>query len=133
MNPSTVAVLHECSRRSQEGTITFPEVVGKLIGAHVESYHADLYRREKTYYLPSGESHIEPLEIPSPTVAEGFSADGVEQSIRAIQRGEINYMEFLRRIIAAGCASYFVCITGRRAIYFGRTGDHYVEPFPAAE
>jgi hypothetical protein len=24
-----------------------------------------------------------------------------------------------------------VCITGRRAIYFGRTGDNYVERFPS--
>jgi uncharacterized protein YbcV (DUF1398 family) len=130
MTESVVAVLHECSRRSHDGSITFPEVVGKLIGVGLESYHADYYRGEKTYYLPSGESHVEPLAAPSETAAE-FSANRVVEALRAIQRKEIDYIEFLRRTALAGCVGYMVCITGRRAIYFGRTGDNYVERFPS--
>ncbi len=30
----------------------------------------------------------------------------------------------------AGCAGYFVSLIGRRAVYFGRTAETHVEPFP---
>jgi uncharacterized protein YbcV (DUF1398 family) len=130
MNPAAIAAANECSQRSDAGTITFPEVVGKLIAAGVESYHADYYRREKTYYMPGGESHVTPQELPGVAIATAFSPQGVEQAVRRIQRGEIGYMEFLRLTMLAGCVGYGVYISGRRAIYFGRTGDNYVEPFP---
>ena len=35
-----------------EGKMTFPLVVGTLIGEGVESYHVDYVRSENTYYLP---------------------------------------------------------------------------------
>jgi uncharacterized protein YbcV (DUF1398 family) len=130
MQASTIAVLHECSTRSQAGSITFPQVVGKLIEAGVESYHADFYRREKTYYLPNGESHIEALAPPAAPIATSFSAAGVEAAVRSIQRGEIKYMEFLGLCLLAGCASYYVYLQGRCAVYVGRDGDHLIEPFP---
>jgi uncharacterized protein YbcV (DUF1398 family) len=38
--------------------------------------------------------------------------------------------EFLRRIMGAGCAHYEVYIQGRKAVYFGRDGEFYIEPFP---
>jgi hypothetical protein len=31
----------------------------------------------------------------------------------------------------AGCSHYEVYIAGRKAMYFGRDGDFYTEPFPA--
>ena len=40
-------------------------------------------------------------------------------------------VEFLRRIMQAGCASYRVFFGGRKAMYFGRDGAFYTEPFPA--
>jgi uncharacterized protein YbcV (DUF1398 family) len=51
-------------------------------------------------------------------------------AIRASQRGESTYREFLRRISAAGVVYYTVHMQGRKAIYFGRHGDFYIEPFP---
>jgi uncharacterized protein YbcV (DUF1398 family) len=33
----------------------------------------------------------------------------------------------------AGCVSYFVSLAGRRAVYYGRTGDEHVEWFPGAK
>ncbi len=35
--------------------------------------------------------------------------------------------------MAAGCVGYFVQITGRRVIYFGRSGESHVEQFPPAQ
>jgi uncharacterized protein YbcV (DUF1398 family) len=54
-------------------------------------------------------------------------------TVKAIQRGEIGYAEFLRRIMRSGCSRYEVFIAGRKAMYFGRDGDFYTEHFPAGK
>ena len=132
MNQETIAVMQECSTRSHAGNIPFPQVVRKLAEAGVERYHADLYRGERTYYLPCGASHKDVVGAEAEPIAEEFSEAGVVAALRTIQRGEILYLEFLRRIQAAGCTGYFVLIAGRRALYFGRKSEVYVELFPAA-
>ena len=132
MNQETIAVMHECASRSDNGTITFPEVVRKLAAIGVEWYHTDLYRAEHTYYLPSGESHVESMYALTEPVAQEFSDAGVDAAVRSIQRGQIEYQAFVRRIMAAGCNGYFVLITGRKAVYFGRKGEEHVELFPPA-
>jgi uncharacterized protein YbcV (DUF1398 family) len=132
MNQEVIAVMQECSTRSHAGAIPFPEVVRKLTEAGVESYHADLYRGERTYYLPNAESHVDVVAAVPELFAQDFSEAGVVAALRAIQRGEIVYLEFARRIQAAGCSGYFVFITSRRALYFGRKGEVYEELFPAA-
>ncbi len=131
MKKETMEIMHECTKRSSLGSIRFPEAVKRLAMAGVELYHADLMRSEKTYYLPDGDSHIEPMTLPAPIDAsKEFSAEEVTKAIKAIQREEILYPEFLKRIISAGCAFYFVSILGRRAVYFGRSGDNHIEYFP---
>lgn len=132
MKEETIAVMNECATRSHEGTITFPEVVRKLAEAGVEWYHTDYLREVHTYYLPNGESHIEALgSLPEPPAQE-FSDAGVDAAVRSIQRGDIDYGEFVRWTMAAGCIGYFVLIAGRHAIYFGCKGEQHLEPFPAA-
>jgi uncharacterized protein YbcV (DUF1398 family) len=125
-------ILNECGRLSLEGRITFPEVVARLSATGVERYHADLVRREKTYYDASGRAHVEPMAFDTPPIAAAFAADGIVAAIRAIQRNEMEYRAFLSRIMSAGCVGYFVFIAGRRAIYFGRGGELHVEQFPRA-
>lgn len=132
MNQETIAVMHECATRSHQGTISFPEVVRKLAEAGVEWYHTDLYRAEHTYYMPNAESHIEPMDALAEPAAQEFSDAGVDAAVRSIQRGEIKYNEFVRRIMAAGCNGYFVLIAGRKTVYFGRKGEEHVELFPSA-
>jgi uncharacterized protein YbcV (DUF1398 family) len=138
MKPDVLRTLHECSVGSIAETMTFPEIVARLAAVGTESYCTDLYRREKTYYLATGESHVEPegeldpQEFAASSVAADFSADSVKEAITANQRGTITYVEFLRRIMAAGTTAYCVYIRGRRAIYVGRTGDFHVELFPVA-
>jgi uncharacterized protein YbcV (DUF1398 family) len=128
-----IAVMKECKERSLGGTISFPEVVRRLHEAGVERYHVDLTRDETTYYLPCGESHVFTTGGPREIIAEKFNAAAVEGAVRAIQRGEIVFTEFLRRIRAAGCTGYFAQIAGRRVQYVGRTGDMHVEIFPASK
>lgn len=135
---NTIAVLRECSERSVAGTISFPEVVARLMAVGIEQYHADLYRREKTYYAANGDSHVElereldPKVFNAHAVAVELNPTGVAEALRRIQHKEIDYQQFLCDIESAGVANYFVYLTGKRAIYTGRNGDAYVEWFPGA-
>jgi uncharacterized protein YbcV (DUF1398 family) len=82
--------------------------------------------------MPDGSFEITPNHAPGEAARE-FAAEGVEKAVRAIQRQEIKYREFCERIAAAGCVGYFVSLVGRRAVYYGRTTDTYVEWFPGAK
>jgi uncharacterized protein YbcV (DUF1398 family) len=138
VDQNLIALFHEASVGSIAETVNFPTVVGKLMAVGAEGYHCDLYRHEKTYYMPDGRSHVEaeeldPREFDGAHIASDFSEDGVQAALRAVQTGAVTYVEFLRRIMAAGCVGYQVCIAGKRALYFGRAGQVYVELFPGAK
>jgi uncharacterized protein YbcV (DUF1398 family) len=133
MDAKIKAVAKECTEGSDDGSLTFPQVVQKLMAAGMERYHADLCRGEKTYYMPDGGSVIVPSAALKGKPAHNFSASGVETAVKAIQRGQTSYIEFCEQIFAAGCVGYFVSMAGRRAVYYGRTCETYVEPFPGAK
>jgi uncharacterized protein YbcV (DUF1398 family) len=127
MKTETIA---DCMKLSFTDT-PFPLVVQKLADAGVRAYTADLVRLRNTYYDAGGESVDEVLPlIEAPPIAATFDDAAVSSAVKTIQRGEIGYVEFLRRIMRAGCASYRVFIGGRKAMYFGRDGQFYTEPFP---
>src|SRR5262245_33342069 len=124
MNTDTIA---QCMTLSFSNT-PFPEVVKPLAGAGVRSYDADLIRLRNTYYDAARQTQDEALPLTGdPTVAATFDKSAVAAAVRTIQRGEIGYADFLRRIMAAGCASYRVFIDGRKVIYFGRDGEFHIE------
>ena len=95
-----------------------------------EGYYKDLARREIIYYLSDGSTHTERLSIASLSIPEVFDEAALIDAIRAAQRDEIRYPEFIIRAVRAGTAAYRVYINGRRAVYLGRTGDVHVEHFP---
>ncbi len=125
------AVVQECTVASDEGRVAFPQIVADLTSAGVEQYHADLWRSEKTYYLSSGASYVVPAAPVTGAPATDFSAPSIAAAIRASQAQQISYKTFCERIADAGCVGYHVSLVGRRVVYFGRTGENYVEPFPA--
>lgn len=130
LDEKTIAVMTECSEGSIEGKLRFPQVLQKLGAIGVESYHADLYRKEKTYYMPSGESHAEELAFGSYEVAETFDMNGVRRALLRVQQQQSSYLEFIEEIAAGGVAQYWVYIGGRRAVYTSRRGEEWVEWFP---
>lgn len=125
-----IAVIEECTRASHEERITFGEVVGRLIAAGVERYHVDLVRGESTYFMPDGRSHRVSYEAIEARPADAFSADGVFAAVRSIQAGRTKYLTFCRQIMEASCVGYLVSMQGKHAVYYGRSGETYVEPFP---
>jgi len=130
MNTATIA---ECMTQSFADT-PFPKVLERLVGAGVKSYTADLIKLRNTYYDGGGEAFDETLPLTeAPAIAPAFDSDAVMGIVKAIQRGEIGYAEFLRRIMRAGCSHYEVYIAGRKVMYFGRDGEFCTEPFPAGK
>lgn len=130
MDHATLAALHDCTTGSDAGTMVFPQVIARLAAVDIERYHADLVRAEKTYYLPDGASHTLACHTLDAPPATPFSSAGVDAAVRAVQAGSIDYKEFCRRIADAGCVFYVVSLTGKRAVYYGRSGEAHVEMFP---
>jgi len=127
MNIETIAA---CMKLSF-GDTPFSKIIPQLAGAGVASYTADLVKLRNTYYGTGAEAFDEALPLKDgPAIASAFDPQAVAATVKSIQRGEIGYAEFLRRIMAYGCSHYEVFIAGRKAMYFGRDGDFYTEPFP---
>lgn len=116
---------------SDRGVMSFPEVLQHLAEVGVESYSADLRRSERIFFLPDGRSRSFASRLSHASVAEKFAPEGVKAAITDIQQQRIDYAAFCDRIVAAGCCAYVVSLLGRRAVYMGRTGETYVEHFPA--
>jgi uncharacterized protein YbcV (DUF1398 family) len=123
-------VMREALAGSSEGRLTFPQVVGMLVGAGVESYLVDFARGNDTFYMPDGRTHVETITLSAGPIANAFSAPDVVAAIRAAQADTIRYPEFVERMRKAGVTAYWAFLSGRKVIYFGRKGELHVEEFP---
>lgn len=121
-----------CASESHAGRTSFGALVARLMQAGVESYYADYRRRDTAYYLPDGATHVVPLPAPDAAIPQQFDAAALVQAIRGAQRGEVQYPEFMRLSMAAGCVGYTVWIAGRHVSYFGHRGEVHIEHFPPA-
>ncbi len=129
-----IKVLQECTDLAFAGRITFPETVKRMAETGVERYCADLVTFQKIIYSADGRNHTLAMPLANPpAIAAEFSAEGVKDAIRAIQHGQVDYPEFLRRIMKAGTVFYDVFIPGGKVIYTGRKGDFHLEPFPVSK
>ena len=126
-------VMHEVTIETQEGRMTFPQVVGKLLDAGVEPYLVDFAAGHKTYYLASGETYMDEMILKLDPVAEKFSGEGIVAAIRGAQADTVRYPEFVKRATAAGVIGYWAFLAGKKVIYFGRRGEMHVEEFPKAK
>lgn len=127
----TPKLLDECTAGTFAGRAAFPEIVGKMTADGVEWYSANLIMGMTTHYGADLNHHQTRWpEWERPEIGERFSGEKVVAAIRASQRGESVYREFLRRIAEAGVVYYTVHLTGRKAVYFGRHGESHAEPFP---
>lgn len=130
MNATITAILHRCTQGALQGKLTFPEIVAQLTEIGVERYHSDYSRQEITYYFPDGNSLVVVASHPPHTTEDIFSPSGVASAVHQSQQNEHSYLDFIRKTMAAGCVGYFVQITGRSVLYFGRKGECHVEHFP---
>lgn len=130
MNEDTRAVIQAIFEASDKGQIHFDEVIDRLIGVQVESYHVDYRSGRTTYFLPEGVTLDFCFERPQEAIADCFDSDGVRAAILGAQQGRVMYPEFKLLSQRAGCIGYTVWITGRHVTYLGRRGETHVECFP---
>lgn len=132
MDADRMSIAETCLHAAHDGSLSFPEIVGKLIAAGFEGYAVDYRRGNQTYYLPEGDSVTLDM-VPSPgNVSAAFDAAKVERLVRWAQSNpaDYSYTAFCGQAKAAGCAGYIVSFLGRRVVYFGRTAETHVEHFP---
>jgi uncharacterized protein YbcV (DUF1398 family) len=126
-------IIFKTARATLEGTISFPEVVGQLIGAGVEYYHVDYVAMRKTFYGANGDTVTTPITYEGlPPVAAEFDVAALRADILDSQRNGQKYRDFTKRAMAAGVQGYFAFLLGKRVTYFGRKGDQHTEWFPGA-
>ncbi|MGE0597696.1 MAG: DUF1398 family protein [Hyphomonadaceae bacterium] len=132
MHANAAAVVEACNAGSESGAMRFPDVLAQLAAIGCEGYLTDFRRGAKTFYF--GAEALETKSIkPDAEIAERFDAAGVEAAVRRSQAGAHTYPDFCREAMEAGCAAYMVSIAGRRVLYFGRTAEIFVEPFPSKD
>ncbi|MBS7700812.1 MULTISPECIES: DUF1398 family protein [unclassified Chelatococcus] len=132
MNDNQRITAQACLEGAEANTLTFPQIIGKLMGAGFESYAVDFRRQAATYYLPDGESVEFMIHKITAPVAETFNPRSLQEAIREAQQmvPGYTYKGFCKKAVAAGCAGYVVSFSGRRALYIGRTAETHVEYFP---
>lgn len=131
MSDQQRAVAGTCLAGAEANTMTFPQILGALGAAGFEGYGVDFRRATATYYLADGASLELPIQRPGP-VAPRLDAAALRAAIGEAQRlaPGYSYRGFCAKAVAAGCASYQVSLSGRRALYIGRAAETHVERFP---
>lgn len=126
-------IVSEASKATLEGTMPFPEIVGKLIETGVEYYHVDYVTLRTTYYSSTGEIVITPITYEGlPTVAVDFHQAALQAAILDSQRNGQHYRDFTIRAMEAGVQGYIAFLRGLRVTYWGRGGDQHTEWFPGS-
>lgn len=132
MDAERTAIARSCLMAAHDGSLSFPEIVGKLIAAGFEGYTVDYRRNGQAFYLPDGDSVMLEMQPFAGSVASAFNPVEIERLVRWAQANPsgYSYVAFSEKVKAAGCAGYLVSFLGRRVVYFGRTAETHVEHFP---
>lgn len=132
MDDNKKTVAQTCLAGAESNSMTFPQVVGTLMQEGLEGYAIDFRRAVATYYMPDGDSVELPTHKIEGAVAPSFDAGCIQTAIAEAQQmvPGYTYSGFCQKVAAAGCASYVVSFSGRRALYIGRTAETHVEQFP---
>lgn len=133
MDADQKTIAQTCLTAAHDGSLSFPDIISKLIGAGFEGYTIDYRRNVQTFYLPDGDSVVLDMPPSAGSVAAKFEPAQVQDLIRWAQANppDYSYTAFSVQVKAAGCAGYLVSFLGRRVVYFGRTAETHVELFPS--
>lgn len=128
MNAKEIAKL---AQATLNGSMPFPEIVGKLIANGVEYYHVDYAAGAFSFYSASGAVVPAPLLFKGlPQISEHFDAALLKAAILDSQQHGQTFRAFCERAVKAGVQGYFAFLRGKRVTYFGRQGDQHTEWFP---
>ena len=110
-------IILEVATKTLAGTMSFPDAVGKLMGAGVEFYHVDYVRLRKTCYSADGQTVTTPIAYEGlPAVAPELDVAALRANILDSQRNNQPYREFTRRAMAGGVAGCLRTATGAASV-----------------
>lgn len=125
--------IQEAATATLAGTMTFPQIVAKLLEAGVEYYQVDYVGRCKRFYDANGTCVVTAIPFEGlPPVAAELDIAALRDDIRDSQQNGQHFRDFTIRAMRAGVQGYFAFLRGRRVTYLGRTGDQHTEWFPGA-
>lgn len=131
MNADDVCAL---AKATADGSMPFPQIVGKLIANGVEYYHVDYASSTFTFYSAAGAAITAPLQFEGlPPIAEDFDVVALRAAILDSQQHGQAFRMFCQRALQAGVQGYFAFLRGQRVTYLGRQGDQHIEWFPGAQ
>jgi hypothetical protein len=115
MDAEPISVAEACLNAAHDGSLSFPEIVGKLVATGFECYAVDYRRNSQTFCLPEGDSVEFVMPHSGGPVAAQFASAGVEALVRWAQSNDsdYSYAHFCEKAKAAGCAGYLVSFLGR--------------------
>ncbi len=126
-------IITAAARATLDGSMSFPEIVGKLVETGVEYYHVDYVVLRTSFYSARGDVVTTPILFAGlPPVGADFDVAGLRAAILDSQRHGQYYHDFTRRAMQAGVQGYIAFLRGKRVIYWGRGGDQHTEWFPGA-
>lgn len=131
MNADTINSL---AKATLDGSMPFPQIVGKLIAEGVEYYHVDYAACTFTFYSDAHSIVTAPLlfeELPS--TSKDFDIAALKAAILDSQQHGQKFRVFCERAMRAGVGGYFAFLRGQRVVYLGRQGDQHTEWFPGAK
>ena len=127
-------VVAQAARATLDGSMTFAEIVGRLIETGVEYYHVDYVALQKTFYSATGEMIKTPITYENLlSIAADFDVDALKVAILDSQQNGQHYKDFTKRVMSAGVQGYMAFLRGKRVTYWGRGGDSHTEWFPGAK
>lgn len=130
MNAATIERL---ASATLDGSMPFPEIVGRLLEEGVEYYLVDYRALRFTFYGVAGGVVVAPLQFEGlPEINETFEPAGLRAAILDSQLRGQKFRDFSARAMRAGVQSYYAFLRGKRVLYLGRQGDQHVEWFPGA-
>lgn len=125
--------IQQLAAATLEGSMPFPEIVGRLIEEGVEYYLVDYRALRFTFYGVSGGVVVAPLQFERlPEVNSNFDLSSLRAAIHDSQSHGQKFRDFCSRAMAAGVQGYYAFLRGKRVLYMGRQGDQHVEWFPGA-
>jgi uncharacterized protein YbcV (DUF1398 family) len=95
-------VVLDVARATLAGTISFPDVVAKLLAEGVEYYHVDYAGLSKSFYGTDGARVVTPIPYEAlPPIAPDFDATALKVAILASQTQGQSYRDFTIRAMTA--------------------------------
>lgn len=126
-------LVNALAKATLDGSLPFPQIVGKLIEQGVEYYHVDYATNAFTFYSASGAAVTAPLPFEGlPAISADFDATALKAAILDSQQHGQKFRAFCERAMRAGVQGYFAFLRGQRVTYLGRQGEQHVEWFPGA-